>query len=166
MVTRTESRRLVVDEIAHEVVTASRALLAIAIRSVNSAPVDITPTQHRALVLLAGRGDQPVGALAAELGVNASNASRLCDRLQRLGLVSRRRSDDDARSVRIAITDAGRAVLRAVHAHRLSEVRAVLETMSEPEARGVVDVLRVFNEAAHEAAPGDWLLPHDRTDGS
>ncbi|WP_148616083.1 MarR family winged helix-turn-helix transcriptional regulator [Nocardioides rubriscoriae] len=146
------------DPVVDEFLTASRALVALAIRSVNASPVDVTLMQHRVLVLLSSRGEQTVSELAEELGVNASNASRVCDRLQRLALVARQRSTTDARSVRISVTDDGRAVLRAVHAHRRAEVRAVLANLSADEARAAVAALRAFNDAAHEAAEGDWMV--------
>lgn len=146
------------DAVVDEFLTASRALVALAVRSVNAAPVEVTLMQHRVLVLLSSRGEQTVSELAEELGVNASNASRVCDRLQRLALVARQRSTTDARSVRISVTDDGRAVLRAVHARRRAEVRAVLATIPAEQARGAVAALRTFNDAAHEVAEGDWML--------
>ncbi|WP_344341640.1 hypothetical protein, partial [Streptomyces rhizosphaericus] len=62
------------DEVVDEFITAGRALVALAVRSINAAPVEVTLVQHRVLVLLASRGEQSVNALADELGVNASNA--------------------------------------------------------------------------------------------
>jgi DNA-binding MarR family transcriptional regulator len=147
------------DELTEAFVTASRALVGLAVRSVNAAPVELTLIQHRLLVLLAARGEQPMGALAAELEVNPSNASRLCDRLQRLHLVERHRSRDDARSVLVALTAEGLVVLRAVSEHRRREVRRVLQSLSPEVARGTTEALRRFNEAANEVAEQDWVAP-------
>ncbi len=148
-----------VDELTDAFVTAARALVGVALRSVAAAPVEVTVPQHRVLVLLASRGEQSVGALAEQLGVNASNASRVCDRLQRLGLVSRRRSPLDARSVKVALTAEGVAVLRAVSQHRHDEVRRILSSVGPEMAQGAVAALQVFNDAAHEVADEHWLLP-------
>ena len=147
-----------VDALTDAFVTAARALVAVAVRSVNAAPVDITLPQHRVLVLLASRGEQSVGALAEQLGVNASNASRVCDRLQRLGLVSRRRSTHDARSVKVALTDDGVEVLRVVGEHRHQEVRRILSSVGPDTAGVALEALRAFNEAAGEIADGDWMI--------
>jgi DNA-binding MarR family transcriptional regulator len=136
--------------------TATRALVALAVRSINASPVEVTLMQHRVLVLLASRGEQSVNSLAEQLGVNASNASRVCDRLQRLELVARRRSTTDARSVKVAITADGMSVLAAVSAHRRNDVQQILSTMSPEVARGTVEALVVFNDAAHEIAESDW----------
>ena len=149
------------DELTDAFVTTARALVAVAVRSLNASPVEVTVMQHRVLVLLASRGEQSVTALAEELGVNASNASRVCDRLQRLGLVARRRSTTDARSVKVALSEDGLAVLRAVDAHRRREVREVLGALTPDLARGAVEALRAFDEAAYEVADGSWQVPDE-----
>lgn len=138
------------DPVVEELITASRALVGIAVRSVAASPVDVTLVQHRVLVLLSTRGPQTVGAVADELGVNASNASRVCDRLQRVGLATRERAAHDARSVQVSITPAGTEVLRAIHAERRREVGAILRTLPADVTRDAVDALRAFNDAAHE----------------
>ncbi len=148
-----------VDELADAFVTAARALVAVAVRSLNAAPVEITVPQHRVLVLLASRGEQSVGALAEQLGVNASNASRVCDRLQRLGLVARHRSASDGRSVKVALTDEGVEVLRVVSEHRHQEVRRILTSVGADTAGVALEALRAFNAASGEVAGGDWMLP-------
>ena len=121
-----------------------------------TAPVEATPTQHRLLVLLATGGDQTVGALADQLEVNASNASRLCDRLQRLGLVARDRSSTDRRAVHVSLTVAGRDLLEAVRAHRHDDVRRVLAQTSDPDVTASIRALTAFAEAAHEIGEADW----------
>lgn len=154
-------------ELAEAFITASRALVGIALRSLAASPVEVTLPQHRALVLLAADGPCPVGALAERLGVNASNASRLCDRLARLGLVSRRRSDADGRSVDVSLTPKGQAVLSAVHTRRVDEVTRVLAGMAEEEESSfLVRALEDFAAAAHEPPTSDWATsPSDPPGG-
>lgn len=144
------------DAAADAFLTASRALVGIAVRSLNAAPVEVTATQHRLLVLLATGGDQGIGALAEQLEVNASNASRLCDRLQRLGLVARDRSATDRRAVQVSLTPAGRDLLETVRAHRRDDVRRVLAQMPDHEVAGCIRALTAFAEAAHEVGEADW----------
>ena len=114
------------DQLVEEFLTASRALVGLAVQSVAESPVEVTLVQYRVLVLLAARGEQQVGDIAAALGVNPSNATRHCDRLQRLGLVARRRSTDDGRVVRVGLTDGGKQVVEAVTARRRAEVQRVV----------------------------------------
>jgi DNA-binding MarR family transcriptional regulator len=144
------------DELGEAFVTASRALVGIAIRSIESAPVEVTVPQHRVLVLLAAEGSQGVGSIAQQLGVDPSNATRICDRLQRLHLVERAPSPHDGRAVRVSITKAGRRLVDAVLAHRRREITDVLKRVPPTDAARVVAALTLFNNAAHERADGEW----------
>jgi DNA-binding MarR family transcriptional regulator len=145
------------DELAATFITASRALVGIAIRSIEAAPVPVTVPQHRVLVLLAAEGPQAVGTLAQQLGVNPSNATRVCDRLQRLDLVRRSRSASDGRAVDVTITRAGRRLVDAVSEHRRLEVIAVLRQLSPDQVETVVAAMSEFSRAAHERAEGEWI---------
>jgi DNA-binding MarR family transcriptional regulator len=145
-----------VDELAAAFVTASRALVGIAIRSVEAAPLPVTVVQHRVLVLLAAEGPQAIGTIAQQLGVNPSNATRVCDRLQRLDLVQRSRSEADGRAVHVSITPAGRRLVDAVTEHRRREVAEVLQALAPKDVERVVAALEAFNQAAHERADADW----------
>ena len=141
------------DEIIDELLTASRAFVGIALRSVATAPVEVTVPQHRLLVLLATRGPQKIGRLATLLGVNQSNASRQVDRLQRLGLTARRGSPTDRRVVEVELTEDGAGVVEAVTQSRREELRTVLERMEPVDPDSVVAALRAFNAAADEVVP-------------
>jgi DNA-binding MarR family transcriptional regulator len=138
------------DEIIDELLTASRAFVGIALRSVATAPVAVTMAQHRVLVLLAARGPQKIGELAGLLGVNQSNASRQVDRLQRLGLATRHGSPDDGRVVEVVLTEDGARVVEAVTQSRREELRTVLDRMDTVDPDAVVAALRAFNAAADE----------------
>lgn len=145
------------EELADEFLTASRVLVGLAVQSLAASPVDVTLAQHRVLVLLAAHGELTIGAIADELGVNPSNATRHCDRLQRLGLLERRRCDEDGRVVRVALTSAGRDVVAAVSDARRQDVTRVLDAMSTTEASSMLKALRAFSEAAHERADREWV---------
>jgi DNA-binding MarR family transcriptional regulator len=108
------------------------------------------------LVLLASRGPQSMGEIAEQLGVNPSNASRQCDRLQRLGLLVRARSAADARVVRAEVSSAGRRLLGAVTQRRREELRRVVERMDGADVAVVAAALRSFNAAADEMGDNGW----------
>jgi DNA-binding MarR family transcriptional regulator len=146
------------EELADAFITASRAWVGIAVRSINAAPVEVTPAQHRLLVLLATGGEQTIGALAEQLEINASNASRLCDRLQRLGLVTRGRSSSDGRAVDVSLTAAGRDLLETVRAHRRRDIQRVLGQMSSTNVNAAIQALAAFGEAAHEIGEAEWSV--------
>lgn len=138
------------EELAEAFLAASRTLVGITIGSLAAAPVDVTVIQHRVLVLLAGEGEHSVGEIATSLGVNASNATRHCDRLERLGLLSRRRSSSDARVVRVALTPAGRRLLDAVAVRRHDEILRIVERMSARDRAAAMQALEAFSAAARD----------------
>jgi DNA-binding MarR family transcriptional regulator len=76
-------------------------------------PYGITPQQFNVLRIL--RGAQPDGlctlAVAGRMLEQAPGITRLLDRLERKGLVTRQRSSEDRREVRARITTAGLDVL-------------------------------------------------------
>jgi DNA-binding MarR family transcriptional regulator len=141
---------------AEAFITASRALVGIAIRSINAASADITLPQHRVMVVLAADGPQGISQLADQLAIDQSNASRLCDRLQRLGLIARQRSSTDGRAVHVHLTSSGAKLLKEVNAYRQREVGRVLSTMPRRTVEAAVQALTDFSQAAREATEQDW----------
>jgi DNA-binding MarR family transcriptional regulator len=136
--------------------TASRALMGISVRSVAASPVPLKVPQHRILVLVSSDGPRRVGTLADDLGVNQSNASRLVDRLGRLGLVRRVPDPEDGRASMVKLTPSGREVLEEVNSHRLHAVTEVLQEIPPERRSRAAEALREFNEAAHEADAIWW----------
>ena len=137
------------DESAADTLLAtSRLLVAIAVRSLRAGDADVTVAQHRALVLLDEHGPLTVNQLAELLGVDQSNASRHARRLEHLGMVDRSRSEQDARSVEVSLTRAGKKQVAAVRAARRGEIEAVLARLSEDEVRVTVAAFSAFNDAA------------------
>jgi DNA-binding MarR family transcriptional regulator len=128
----------------------ARALMAMAISTVDHGPVPVTVVQHRVLLLLEEAGSLSVNEVADRLGVNQSNASRHCSRLVSLGLVDRSPVDHDRRSVRLRLAPAGRRQVLAVRAARRRWAETVLARLTEEQADDVVRALAVFAEAAAE----------------
>lgn len=146
------------DRVASAVLTASRALVGVAARSLVVLDDDVTLVQYRALVVLAASGPQLVGTLAAALAIRPSTATRLCDRLVRRGLVEREASLASRREVLVSLTAAGRAVLDAVTERRLAEIRRIVASMPSAEWAGTVKAFEAFAAAAGEVPDDAWLL--------
>src|ERR1700685_4118717 len=106
------------------VLTASRTLVAVATRSLGAAAENTTIAQYRMLVVLASRGPQRIGDLAAALDVAPSTAGRMTDRLVRKQLVRRHRARTDRRSVLVSVTAAGRQVVDEATVRRRGAVPA------------------------------------------
>lgn len=138
------------DELVDSVLAASRALVAVAARSLADAGDEVTLAQYRALVVLAARGPQGTAELAAALAVNPSTATRMCDRLVRKGLVRRHRQPGDRRSVRIALTAAGRDLVAEVTRRRRAELARLLAALPPDQHEPVIAAFRAFAAAAGE----------------
>jgi len=138
------------DELVDTVLAASRALVAVAARSLAVAGDEVTLPQYRALVVLAARGPQGTAELAAALAVNPSTATRMCDRLVRKGLVRRHRQAGDRRMVRIALTAAGRDLVTEVTRRRRAELARLLGALPPDQHQPVIAAFRAFAAAAGE----------------
>ena len=152
-----------VDENAVDgVLAASRALIAVATRSLGAAAEETTIAQYRALVVLASRGPQRLVDLAAALGVAPSTAGRMCDRLVRKRLIRRHRARADRRAVLVSITPAGRRVVDQATARRRALIAEVLAGLPARRQRAVAEALRAFAAAAGEIPDSQW--PHISVD--
>jgi DNA-binding MarR family transcriptional regulator len=138
------------DELVDTVLAASRALVAVAARSLAAAGDEVTLPQYRALVVLAARGPQGTAELAAALAVNPSTVTRMCDRLARKGLIRRYRQAGDRRSVRIALTAAGRDLVAEVTRRRRAELARLLAALAPGQHEPVIAAFRAFAAAAGE----------------
>jgi DNA-binding MarR family transcriptional regulator len=138
------------------VLTASRALIAVATRSLGAAAEETTIAQYRALVVLASRGPQRLVDLAAALEVAPSTAGRTGDRLVRKGLIRRHRARADRRAVLVSITAAGRAVVDQATARRRELIAEILRRMPAAAQREVAGALHAFAAAAGEIPDSQW----------
>ena len=100
--------------------------VAVTARSISEVDDDLTLLQWRALVVI---GLEPegisVGDVASRIGARSSAVSRLLGRLQRRGLVERRRHPDDRRSTRIRLTTDGATLVGLVMARRRGLLRSL-----------------------------------------
>ncbi len=149
------------DQLVDAVLSASRVLVAIAARSLADVGEEVTLTQYRSLVVLASRGPQRVAALADAVAVTPPTASRMCDRLVKKGLVTRRADRRDRRQVRIALSTAGRLFVDTVTARRRVEIEQLIASIPTDSRGGVVDALRHLAQTAGEVPEQDWSTGWD-----
>jgi DNA-binding MarR family transcriptional regulator len=149
------------DELVDAVLGASRALVAVAARSLAGVAEDVTLPQYRFLIELASRGPQRLADLATALGVDRSTATRMCDRLVRKRLVKRRRAQEDRRAVRVSLTATGAELVVEVSRRRRVEIAAIVQRMPAADRDPVVRALRAFADAAGEVPEQDWSLGWD-----
>ncbi|HVA44644.1 MAG TPA: MarR family transcriptional regulator [Acidimicrobiales bacterium] len=144
------------DPVIDAVLRASRALVAVAARSLAQAAVDVTLPQYRALVLLAAGGPQGVADLANALRVNPSTATRMCDRLVSKRLVRRRTVPGDRRQVSLNLTETGRTLVASVSEARRGEIAEIVGAIPAGRRSQVIGALDAFSAAAGELAEEDW----------
>jgi DNA-binding MarR family transcriptional regulator len=92
----------------------------------------LTPAVHQLLLTIRAsqrEGGPTIGDVAAELGVRHHSAVELAQRAEELDLLTRERSGEDHRQVRLTLTPSGR--------HRLEE----LTRLHLPRIQALADVL-------------------------
>jgi DNA-binding MarR family transcriptional regulator len=141
------------------VLQASRALVAIAASSIAEVADVVTVPQFRVLVMVYTRGPMNLAAVAADLDVNPSNASRTCDKLINAGLLDRRVSAHDRRHITLTLTTAGRRLVDKVTKRRRSAIEKVLRVMSPTQRDALAESLSDFADAAGEPVD-DKALAH------
>jgi DNA-binding MarR family transcriptional regulator len=146
------------DELVDAVMTASRALLAVVVRSLAAVDEDVTLPQYRALVVLAQRGRVRPAELATALAVTPPTCTRMCGRLEAKGLVVRERPADDRRAVDVSLSAAGRELVDDVSRRRRDELRGLLAGVPPERHAAVVEGLRSLAEAAGEVPEPDWAV--------
>jgi len=146
------------DELIDAFAIASRALVAIAARSLAGlSGVEITLPQYRALIILSTQGPQRVMDLAGRLNVNASTASRMVDRLVRKKLVRRRRDKADRRAMAIDLTHVGNNLVRDATMRRRLEIKRILQDLPRANRQPLVEAMIAFAAAAGEPSGTDLL---------
>ena len=146
-----------VDSVTESLLTASRALVAVAARSLAAVDESVTLPQFRALVILASRGPQVMGDLADALTVHQSTATRLCDRLVAKGLIARG-SRENRREVQAGLTADGERVVSDVMAVRRAEIQQIVARIPVALRASTVTGLNAFSDAAGEIPQPLWAL--------
>jgi DNA-binding MarR family transcriptional regulator len=103
-------------------------------RAVEELGSAVPPAQMRALMIIDRTGSLNLSRLAAALGASASATSRLCDRMQAAGLLTRDRAAASRREIVLLPTESGRRLAQWVQGRRRAALSDVLQTMS-PDGR-------------------------------
>jgi DNA-binding MarR family transcriptional regulator len=112
----------------------------------------VSPAQLRVLLLLRSRPTLNVNGLADALNVGASSASRLCDRLEALGLLTRLPAPRDRREVQLPLTSAALEMLVELSRYRRHALETVLLAMPASARLELARSLAAFRDAADEVS--------------
>jgi DNA-binding MarR family transcriptional regulator len=103
---------------------------------------DVSVTQCYALHVLARGGTMTLGALAAELMLDKSTASRVVETLERKGYVRRGPDPEDARALRIDATAKGRGLHERIERELVAEERGIMANLEPAVRRAAIGVVR------------------------
>lgn len=99
---------------------------------------DLGPSDAAALITLRNYAEgEPLDVLRRALALSHPGIVRLADRLQRRGLVTRRRSAADGRAVGLTLTPDGRRAADAANAARADAVGTALAGLAAEERRAL-----------------------------
>lgn len=107
----------------------------------------------QAVEAVQGNGEQEVtvGAIAQQLAIEASTASRLVADTIKDGYLVRRTSPVDNRRVQLELTDMGRTLAQDVRAYQLNVFRQVTSNWTEAERQEFARLFVLFTEAVAES---------------
>ena len=104
---------------------------------------DITQQQYNVLRILRGAGTEGLcrNEISARMVAAAPDMSRLLERMERSGWITRGRAEDDRRQVSTFITDSGKKLLTMVESPVHEETDRLFEGVKSTDLNMLVDVL-------------------------
>jgi MarR family transcriptional regulator, temperature-dependent positive regulator of motility len=114
---------------------------------------DLTPRQLAVLVTVAQNEGLSQTGLVDRTGIDRSTLADIVRRMQRKGLLQRRRTKEDARAYAVKLTDEGRRVLRTAEptARRVDE--RILEALPGKQREQFIDELQAIVETLQKLSP-------------
>ena len=143
------------ERLTEALLEASRALVAVAARSMAQIGERLTLPEFRALVVLHRIGPLPVTVLAEHVGVHQSTATRIAARLRRRDLVATEKGEQDRRLTVVRLTPAGTTLVDEVFARRRTDIAAVVARLPADITVGAHASLQAFAEELQRGAPRD-----------
>jgi DNA-binding MarR family transcriptional regulator len=119
-------------------------------RRIRLATNDIPPLQLSTLVSIEEHGPLRLGELAAREAVTAPTMTRVLAGLDERGLIVRTPDPEDARSVRVSLSDVGRRVLADVRTRRTALLDARLARLTPQQRAALVAALPALEALVSE----------------
>jgi DNA-binding MarR family transcriptional regulator len=99
------------------------------------------------LMLLRFNGPLTMSRLAEMLDVSVASATGIVDRMEKKGVIERRRNDEDRRVVEVHVSDKGEQVFTAMQAERQDHMTRMLSVISEHDLNALLIGLRAVRVA-------------------
>ena len=109
---------------------------------------DLTMPEFMALAKVSETEDCPVREIGSTLGYTKSGATRMVDRLEGKGLVSKARSKNDGRICCVKITKQGEDSLKAAFSVLRGQLDSLLSRMPGDSEKLIIEALALMSKAA------------------
>ncbi|BBH69002.1 hypothetical protein ACTI_56870 [Actinoplanes sp. OR16] len=109
-------------------------------------PWNITPSQSRAVGVLARHGEMRLSALADHLRIAPRSATEVVDDLQRRDLADRRPDPADRRATLVALTAAGAETAAAIQQARAAEGERLFAVLDPSDRAALSRILRILRD--------------------
>lgn len=117
------------------------------------APYDVSPSQSRAISVLARHGGMRPGELARHLHIAPRSATEVVDGLQARDLVERCPDPHDRRATIVRLTGSGTEVADAIRAARAAEAEGLFGRLDAGDRAELARLLRILRDAP-DGTPG------------
>jgi MarR family 2-MHQ and catechol resistance regulon transcriptional repressor len=100
------------------------------------------------LEVLLHKGAQPVNTIGEKVLLTSGSITTAVQRLEKKGLVRRERGQDDARVVRVHLTDSGRALIEKTFAVHAADLDRLFEAFTDAERESFAALTRKLGAEA------------------
>jgi DNA-binding MarR family transcriptional regulator len=118
--------------------------------SSSAASAALTPQQAETLQLLAEKGALSTSALASELGIDSSTASRNLTGLEKDGLVTRKKGADDGRQTDVRLTPRGKRAADSASNKAQQAYAAIMDKLARADRSKVIEALDILSRSIAE----------------
>lgn len=118
------------------------ALIFERLADIRLAPLDITSSQTRVLMMIGCAGFTMASVIAKKMGSNAAGVVRSIDKLEAKGWIERVRSDEDRREVHLHLTAAGKKLISQIPNYMNETLNGSLQDFSRQEFDSLLGFLK------------------------
>jgi DNA-binding MarR family transcriptional regulator len=118
------------------------ALIFERLADIRLAPLDITSSQTRVLMMIGCAGFTMASVIAKRMGTNAAGVVRSIDKLEAKGWIERVRSEEDRREVHLNLTPAGEKLISQIPLYMNETLNSSLNGFSQEEFQMLVSSLK------------------------
>ncbi|HEX3030336.1 MAG TPA: MarR family transcriptional regulator [Clostridia bacterium] len=108
--------------------------------------VGLTPPQFMVITALTKTGRMKVSELSRAVGLSNSTVSDILDRLEKQGVISRERSEEDKRVVYVKVTPKFECMHQGIHQRTREYFEDILDRGTPEEVNTVIEGLKTFKK--------------------